>query len=343
MTSDTPFTDHNIAIFKQRISLPRALGRTDTPPLLVFASPVIRQSVQYIDISQVISYPQQSDDKEDIDFHWPLLAHVLRIEQLIHTEISGQTYQRALFALQNVSKAKTDEIVMHQVLRLKVFETLAWANNDASGVPIQLDPLEFPSCGLSRTAVLTHENNSRLGTSDWYKTLDAFLQTMRLDTMAVGQHDLAETQGDKVLTSLFRRITLSNTSQHQSSVISNLCGAALGLRALVLVSRSTFMRCHGLQNCFQSGKHMLSKYKTKAPRKSDSLFSLDLGLLIFGQEHSGVADCFGGMSDFHLLRPLYAAISYTPICLLADRLFVTKKNNSTPLHVFFQVCILTTG
>lgn len=219
-------------IFKWRISDSRTASG-EPRPRLVLANPAILHSTQFLDVNTSIASPGLlSGDSpcsvDDTVSMAPFLTTIEATDQKLHAEIIQRDFDRPRLAVQllTATSSKKSELLMHQILRCKVVEGLTWATRNVQTIPIQQPPdfdVEF----------VDHDYMA-YGINNWATTLGSFCEEMQESHVPTTETQF-ETR-DKVLSSLLTKIKESATSRYHSTVVSNLCGAALGLRALLAVS-----------------------------------------------------------------------------------------------------------
>lgn len=205
-------------------------------PRLCLANPALLHSIQFFTPTTSIlplrlaeSQIPPSDMTED--YIYPLVGCVESTDHKVHADIVLREFERAILSVDILgpSSSKKADNIMHQILRYKVIESLAWALSSIDAVPIQQPP---------PFAVDTSEHEHwDLGISDWESTVDSFRDAFRGDVYVPEPGSaLAD---DKVLASLVSKIQTSESTRYHTTVISNMCGAALGLRGLFLVCVSS--------------------------------------------------------------------------------------------------------
>lgn len=165
----------------------------------------------------------------------PIVGCVEAIDQKIHSEIANRDYDHAQLSVQliDTSSSRKSELIMQQIIRYKIVEQLLWAKGEkAATIPFQRPPKYIVES--------TELEHAELGLTNWKATVDEFCTTFTNHHAPAPSH--IPSVRDDVIASLVHNIQVSETTRHHSTVISNMCGAALGLRGLILVRRvrSTF-------------------------------------------------------------------------------------------------------
>lgn len=159
--------------------------------------------------------------------------------------------------------SKKKEFVQHHALRFKVLESLLWSSDSKVGVPIQDVWKEGGEMGSTNSAKI-HKTLRNLAIEDWkpncFKFTECFLA---LDPrLIIGQNSTGDTRvtGDEVSQSLLSQMKKSKVEELHACVLKNLCGAAVGLRALMLVrSNKITSSALGVNISSQSGRSHMSK------------------------------------------------------------------------------------
>lgn len=221
--------------------------------MLLLTNSAILHSVQYTGLgegsnSSALTWdPENQPLNDDMmeDSLLPILANVNEIEQQAHEELAEMNYSKALNSA-DIGKdtAKFREHVLNQVFRYKILECLEWCKKDDMPLPFQVlpaNPVQFPE---SQRQI--HQSLQKHGILEWRETMKGFIETFLSDRSTSIQEDPLQSGGDHVLMSLLRTIGKSQGDKHFSTVISNVCGAALGLRALLIVRFRLFsyIFCH---------------------------------------------------------------------------------------------------
>ncbi len=222
-----------IEVFKWRICESRTASGEPRPRLLL-VNPAILYSTQFFGVNTSASLTEPSSEvasrSEQVQESLaPFLATIEATDHKLHADIVQRDFDRPVLAVQllNATSPKKAEIVQHQILRYKVLESLAWAAKDmnSNSIPIQQTP-DF------EIEVVDHEYIN-LGINNWEGTLQQFCDEMKQDHAPTTGTRLEPR--DRVLSSLLAKIQESATSRYHSTVVSNMCGAALGVRALLAV------------------------------------------------------------------------------------------------------------
>ncbi|KLO07945.1 hypothetical protein SCHPADRAFT_894232 [Schizopora paradoxa] len=185
-------------------------------------------SVNMIDFARI----REGDSDELEGSLLPLIGSVDLIDQKIHTELMQRDFEHALLSVQLITTSSTRkaELIMQQILRYKILESVAWASGETDTTPTQyLHELQVD---------LSDQDHIDLGLTNWKSTVGTFCATFRNETGSVPPTHLVPQ--DRITASLVHKIQQSGTSRHLSTVISNMCGAALGLRGLILLGKAYY-------------------------------------------------------------------------------------------------------
>lgn len=224
--------DHNsIEIFRWRLLQSYSTAGVARPRLCL-ANPAMVHSVQLFSPTASIypvdgTAPRSPPGVGMDDSIYPLVGSIESIDHKIHADLVDRDFERAVLSVELLgpSSSKKADAIMHQLMRWKVVEALAWATSDVDIVPFQQLP-DF------RVESVDQELRD-IGISDWKATVTSFCDTFRGDVNFT--RPAPSLPRDKILASLVSKIQQTESSRHHATVISNMCGAALGIRGLFLV------------------------------------------------------------------------------------------------------------
>lgn len=178
----------------------------------------------------------------------PLLASVNWYHDPAHKDLAKSDFQKALLAMSDVEKVREKEAkahgsqhtgVIHQVLRIQLLDVLRWAQYSCGSIPVQFPKKSTNSntsvSGYSKKkAPLSNLHNASI--ESWLETTRNMTQEFLTEAPGIGESLVTlEVKGD-IVTSLLKEVKRSSVDREVSSVVINVCAAALGLHALLAVS-----------------------------------------------------------------------------------------------------------
>ncbi len=223
--------------FKNQILCSRSKSQKERP-FLIFLNPALLHSLQYFS-NPTAFLPPIGFDRSTApgvpidDTLLSLLAAVEDIEQQTHAELADFQFDRAILAMQDMSKGRKGEILVHQMIRVKALEALVWSTTMNVSVPFQV-PTTLEEIKTGRQVEIGGKYGE-IGRSDWHKTIQEFTTLFLRRDLDVSPSRNLELKGDKISSSLFSLLKQAGGEKHHSTVISNIVCAALGLRALMEV------------------------------------------------------------------------------------------------------------
>ncbi len=175
----------------------------------------------------------------------PLLFNINFIEHVAHADLGKSVFDRPVDFVSDVetqrlqegkSHSKRYSEIIHGVLRLQLLDQLRWARNRHGSVPVQATE----SVAVGPASTVNSKNLTDLyltGISDWTETSRSMVERFLTEPPIVIQPPLlsAVPSHSSILLSLLLEMKKSDTERHVSSVVLNICSAALGLRSLLMV------------------------------------------------------------------------------------------------------------
>ncbi|KLO11950.1 hypothetical protein SCHPADRAFT_891149 [Schizopora paradoxa] len=321
---------------------------------LCLANPAMLHSVQFFppncSINAADAMPTHAKQLEETVL--PFVGSVESVDQKVHAELVEREFEHALLSVQLITGASSRkaELIMQQIIRYKILESLTWSTGEIYKAPMQL-PRELR---VDRADQL--EEYVDLGLNRWMETVESFCAAFSNESVAMPKPQ--PLSSDKVTASLVQKIQQSENSRHHSTVISNMCGAALGLRGLILTFTMNYEK---LGKAYYSSK--ASGYTTPSegvqqdgPMTSgasvtelvSTLMSINKKVVSKqnrnyrdingndGLEDDWAQSFFGGRSDFHVLRSIYISAVVSPIILLSEKHLVTRRRTTIPLYALYN-------
>ncbi len=226
-------------------------------PLLLLANPAILESPSYCPIPNRFlpesdNFTPQDNERSDVgDTLFPLLSNVNVIGHIAHADLSKLDFDRALDAVSDIesewpqdgkNQSRRFSYIIHGLLRIQLLDELRWARETLS-VPVQ-----FSDCDKDGSekppnpAVESPEQVSSTVLGDYYsagilnylETAKAISQLLLTEIPNANEPSADQRTSDNLL-SLLWMVHRSNHDRHISTVVLNICGAALGLLALLTV------------------------------------------------------------------------------------------------------------
>lgn len=218
-------------------------------PLLLLLNPALLKAPRYCPVpSQFLpkGYEcQHLDNKVSFvgDSFIPLLANVIEYEQIAHAELAKGNFDKALefisdFREETDLSGKRAANPTHALLRLQLLDQLLWSLDAFSPIPVQQETnLSIDSLGPQARSTKYMDELYGIGISNWLGTVRTMTQQFLKENLSTKQDvdKVVKNDGSSILHSLLKEIRKSEGERLVSSVTLNICGAALGLRALLMV------------------------------------------------------------------------------------------------------------
>lgn len=174
----------------------------------------------------------------------PLLASIDWYHQHAHSDLAKLDFQKALLAISDVERLRKKEAkthgsqyteVIHQVLRIHLLDILRWAQYSHGSIPVQCtSAFNIATSNNGKKDNLLRLYNSSI--TSWLETTKSMTQEFLLEAPKIGKTSVTLEGKSDIVMSLLREVKQSSTDVRVSSVVINVCAAALGLYALLAVS-----------------------------------------------------------------------------------------------------------
>ncbi len=222
--------------FKKQILCSRTKSNKERP-LFVLLNPALLHSLQYFAPKASTFLPPADFDRKKVplsvfeDTLLPLVAVIEDMEQQTHRNLVNFEMERAILAMtQDLSVTRKCETLIHEMLHVKLLESLAWSLTSDGSLPLQ-----YRAENATTIPEGTHTKLADIGVNHWTNTVDTFINAILHDDEDKSKSRIFEVQSDSIASSLFAVLENETANKNSSVVILNIVGAALGLRALMEV------------------------------------------------------------------------------------------------------------
>lgn len=230
-------------------------------PLFALLNPGLLHSLHFSQQPSLFMSPSNRNvvNESNIrDTLLPLVAGIETFEDRLHQPCAVFDFKKASTAMTTEFETRKQEETIHELLRIKLLETLVWALMMDGSAPIQqcvekeesIDPSieasseqerqsvalasqEPPISKANTQKVFDLETMRKTAITEWKSTMKSFIEDMLheddLDTEPFAEKD------DFVTSSLFNLLENESSKRNASTSLLNMVSAALGLRALTEV------------------------------------------------------------------------------------------------------------
>lgn len=165
----------------------------------------------------------------------PLLeirASIEHAEDNIHSDLVNFNTEKARLAMKD--DGRKGKFLVHQMLRLKAIEALAWATSKTSTVPFQI-PLKDQD--ISANTKVIHDKLQANAVTNWLATVRAFIAAFGPDEQHILQPSASEDSGNatSIAGSLLSLLQHSSEKRLKNTIMQNVSAASLSLRCLAEV------------------------------------------------------------------------------------------------------------